>query len=520
MQRLIECVPNFSEGRRAETVNRLVAAVRSVPGVFLLDQEMDADHHRSVLTFVGEPDAVGEAAFRVTQAATELIDLRRHEGEHPRVGATDVVPFVPIRGVTMGECVALAKRVGARIGSELRIPVFLYERAAANQDRARLEVIRKGGLEGLAGRMTAQAWQPDFGPAALHPTAGATVVGARPPLIAYNVNLQTDDLEAAKTIAKKVRFSSGGLPAVKAIGVELRSRGLVQVSMNLTNFEETPIHVAYEAVRREAEQRGIRVVESQVVGLVPQRALVQAAEHLLKLEGFDPMQVLEARLESVLAKEAGALAGTAGDWSSALSPFLDALSAGTPTPGGGSAAALAGALAASLGVMGCKVGPPKPTAGQGQPKPSADEPASLEQMERRLAQLRAELHRLVRADADAYEAVVRAYRLPKEDKARSEHIAASLAAATLVPLETATLAGEVASLLRSVMGKTKQSVTPDLRVGLLLAMAAVEGGLENVAVNLKAQSNQQLISDVQGKVAALQQRLVELKRLCYPSTAG
>ncbi|HJU04624.1 MAG TPA: glutamate formimidoyltransferase, partial [Nitrospiraceae bacterium] len=307
METLIECVPNFSEGRNPETIRALVAAIRAIPDVFLIDEEMDQDHHRSVLTFVGAPDAVAEAAFQVTRVATDLIDLRGHQGGHPRVGATDVVPFVPIRGTSMEDCVELARKVGERIGRELQISVFLYERAAPHPDRSKLEVIRKGGLEGLAGRMEIEtSWAPDFGPPRLHPTAGAIVVGARPPLIAYNVNLQSDDLTVAKAIAKTIRFSSGGLPSLKAIGVELASRHLVQVSMNLTNFEETPIHVAFEAVSREAASRGITVAGSEIIGLVPERALMQVAEHSLKLEHFDPTQVLETRLELVLARESNA----------------------------------------------------------------------------------------------------------------------------------------------------------------------------------------------------------------------
>ncbi len=342
MERLVECVPNFSEGRNRETVSALVETVRGVAGVVLLDEEMDADHHRAVLTFAGPPEAVAEAAFRATRVAAERIDLRRHQGGHPRVGATDVVPFVPIRGVTMDDCVALARRVGERIGRELGIPVFLYERAATHPERVGLEVIRKGGLEGLARRLAEEpAWAPDFGPRLLHPTAGATVVGARPPLIAYNVNLATTDLAVANAIAKTVRFSSGGLPAVKAIGVELASRRQVQVSMNLTDYEVTPIHVAFEAVTREAERRGLRIAGSEIIGLVPQRALIRVAEQALRLEGFDPSQVLEVRLEQALARQARAEAAETGsrpglpplDLGSSLSPFLAALSAGTPTPG-------------------------------------------------------------------------------------------------------------------------------------------------------------------------------------------
>ncbi len=501
IDRLVECVPNFSEGRNAETVRALVAAIRAVNGVWVLDEEMDRDHHRAVITFVGEPEAAAEAAFQAARTAAGVLDLRTHQGGHPRVGATDVIPFVPIRGVTMQDCVTLARNLGERIGRELNVPVFLYEQAAAKAERANLESIRRGGLEGLASRMASDpAWAPDYGPRALHPTAGATVIGARPPLIAYNVNLETDDLAVAKAIAKVVRFSSGGLPCVKAIGVSLASRRIVQVSMNLTNFEQTPIHVAYEAVRREAEQRGVRVSGSEIIGLIPQRALLQAAEFFLKVDRFDPTQVLETRLEKVLAK-------TTGDLSASVSGFLEAVSAGTPTPGGGSVAALAGALAAALGTMVCRIG----STGPGTTAPG--QPADRTSTEQRLFQLGERLKGLIQADADAYAGVVRASRLPKTDGTRAEAISAALRKATEVPLETAGLACEAASLLRGLLPKTKPTVASDLKVGLLMALAAIEGGLENVAINLKAQANQGLLSEIAPRLKALHEQLVELKRL-------
>ena len=296
--RIVECVPNFSEGRNAETVRALLDAVRAVPGVALLDHTMDADHHRAVLTFAGAPDVVADAAFQAAKTATALIDLRRHQGGHPRVGATDVIPFVPLRGVTMEDCAAVARRVGERIGRELGIPVFLYEQAAARPDHARLETIRLGGLPGLAHRMeTDPDWAPDFGPRRMHPTAGATVVGARRILVAFNVNLKTIDLDVAKAVAKSVRQSSGGLAHVKAIGIPLVSRGLVQVAMNLVNIEETPVHVAFEAVRREAERRGVRVAGSELIGLVSRQAVLQAEAGGIPIAAFDPSKVLETRLE-------------------------------------------------------------------------------------------------------------------------------------------------------------------------------------------------------------------------------
>ncbi|WP_447978201.1 glutamate formimidoyltransferase [Candidatus Nitrospira bockiana] len=507
MEPLVECVPNFSEGRDPAKVQALTAAARSVPGVILLDQEMDADHHRSVLTFVGPPDAVAEAAFRCAETAMRSIDLRGHQGGHPRVGATDVIPFVPIRGVAMEACVALARRVGQRIGQELGIPVFLYERAATREERTQLEAIRRGGPDGLAQRMQDPAWAPDFGPPYLHPTAGATIVGARPPLIAYNVNLGTEDLAVAKAIAKTVRFSSGGLPFVKAIGVPLESRRLVQVSMNLTNFQATPIHVAYDAVRREAERHRVEVIESEIVGLVPQQALVQTAQAALKLTRFDPMQILETRLETALARETGE---QREDLGRSVSSFLSALAAGTPTPGGGSVAALAGALAGSLGLMVCRLGPPKSASSE----EGEVRRRHLADAEERLTRLTARLQALIQEDADAYGGVMEAYRLPKTDPRRSDAIAEKLIAAARVPLETAELASETAQALLRVRQWAKPSASSDLSVGVLMARAAIEGGVLNVRENVKGIENQPVVLEMLARTERIEQSLVDLQRLC------
>lgn len=300
IERVIECVPNFSEGRNEATVRSLLQAVSQVEGVALLDHMMDADHHRAVLTFAGAPEAVAQAAFEAAKRATALIDLRAHRGEHPRIGATDVIPFVPIRGVTMRDCVELAQAVGRRIGTELGIPVFLYEQAATHPVRVRLEKIRQGGLTGLAHRMATDfTWVPDYGPRQLHPTAGATAVGARGVLVAFNVNLGTNDLDVAKAIAKAVRQSNGGLAHVKAIGVRLLSRGQVQVAMNLVNIDETPLHVAFEAVRREADRHGVQLTSSELVGLVPRKAVEQAQAQGVVIDSLVPSKILEARLAAV-----------------------------------------------------------------------------------------------------------------------------------------------------------------------------------------------------------------------------
>lgn len=294
---IIECVANCSEGRNVETIHALAHAIKTAQGASLLDQHADFDHHRCVLSFAGSPDAVAQAAFELVKTATDLIDLRQHSGQHPRIGATDVLPFIPLEGASMSQCVDLAKRIGKHVGDELGIPVFLYEEASAQSYRKRLEDIRRGGLPGLASRMKSDpSWIPDFGPTNPHPTAGVIVIGARYPLIAYNILLNTNDLTIAQDIAKKIRTSNGGLPGVKALGMELQSKGLVQVSMNLTNFRQTPLHAVFEAVKAEAEQRGVSIVNSELVGLIPQEAVNQAAAHDLKWESLNSEHILETRL--------------------------------------------------------------------------------------------------------------------------------------------------------------------------------------------------------------------------------
>ena len=295
--KLVECVPNFSEGRRPAVLDAIVGEMTAVSGVRLLDREMDADHNRAVVTIVGEPEAVLEGVFRGLAKAKELIDLTTHEGEHPRMGATDVVPFVPVKDVTMDDCVELARRLGERVGKELEIPVFLYESAATRPERQNLAKVRKGQFEGLREEIgTNPEREPDFGPNRIHPTAGATAIGARPFLVAYNINLGTTDLSVAKAIAKAIRHSSGGLRHVKAMGFAIKDRNIVQVSINMVNFKGTPLFRVFEMVRNEAERYGVPVIGSEVVGLVPADALIDCAEFYLRLEDFHRDQVLENRL--------------------------------------------------------------------------------------------------------------------------------------------------------------------------------------------------------------------------------
>ena len=295
---MIECVPNISEGRRLDVVTRLADALRTTSGVHVLDVQSDATHNRSVLTLAGDRASLGEAIVRLYDEALRAIDLRSHQGEHPRLGAVDVCPFIPIESISMDACVELAKETAADVARRFGLPVYLYEEAATSPARRNLEDIRRGEFEGLAAKMQRPEWAPDYGPSAPHPSGGATVMGARMPLIAYNINLATDRLEVAKKIAAAIRMSSGGFRYVKAMGIPLEDRGIVQVSMNLTNFDKTPIFRVFETVKREAARYGVAVLESEIVGLVPAAALAQAAEYYLQLEGFTHDQVLETRLRS------------------------------------------------------------------------------------------------------------------------------------------------------------------------------------------------------------------------------
>jgi glutamate formiminotransferase len=297
MARIVECIPNFSEGRDAQKVQQILDVISAVPGVKLLDHSMNADHNRSVVTFIGEPEKVLEAAFAACSKAAKLINMEQHHGEHPRIGATDVIPFVPISEVTMADCVEMAKKLGERIGTELQIPVYLYEEAATRPERRDLAYIRKGQYEALKAELGEKPErEPDFGPAHMHPSAGATVVGARMPLVAFNINLGTSDISIAKRIAKLIRARDGGYMFVKAMGVNLDERHIAQVSINMINFRKTSLYRVFETVKMEAERYGVPVVGSEIIGLVPMDALIDVAEYYLRIENFDRAQILESRL--------------------------------------------------------------------------------------------------------------------------------------------------------------------------------------------------------------------------------
>ncbi len=459
---LVECVPNFSEGRNVETLDAIRAALTSVPGVRLLDAQADPSHNRSVFTLVAPPEAALEAAFRGIKAARERIDLRVHKGEHPRMGAADVVPFIPLADTTMDDCVALAKRLGGRVGTELAIPVFLYERAATRPERANLADVRKGEFEGLReliGKDPAHA--PDFGPAKIHESAGAVAIGARPFLVAYNVYLKTGDQAVAKAIAKKVRTATGGLPAVKALGMLVG--GEAQVSMNLVDIDVTPPHVAFEAVAAAARELGTEATWSEIVGMVPERCVQAAtAKHLL---------LREPVAAHVLENKVRATAGpTLGDW-------MDSVASSAPAPGGGTVSAIAGAMAAGLAAM---VG--RLTAGR---KKYAAVDTEFRALVDRAEELRVRLMRLADEDAAAFNAVSAAYALPKEpDGPRKEAIQAALVAAAKVPLETLRCARDAAALAARAAEAGNRNAVSDAGVGALLAGAAARGAAYNVRINV------------------------------------
>jgi glutamate formiminotransferase len=481
MSTLVECVPNFSEGRDKAKVDAIVEAMK-VSAVYLLDREMDADHNRCVITLVGERDAIQEAAIRGVGKAAELIDLTKHQGAHPRMGAADVVPFIPIDGVTIEDCVAMARHVGEEIWRRFQIPVYLYEAAATTPERTNLENIRRGQFEGIRDEIaTNPARRPDFGEPRVHPTAGATVVGARKFLIAYNVFLNTPDVDIAKKVAKAVRFSSGGLRFVKGAGFLVR--GMAQVSMNLTDFEQTPVHRVFEYVKREAARYGVTPVSSEIVGLIPKKALEQAAEWFLQVESFDSSLILENRLAAVMG---GKMA--VGGLRAGVEPFVEQLAAPTATPGGGSAAAAAGAMAAGLAHMVAAMSRGK--------KAYVQYESELSAAIARLAQLREELKAAVDADAESYNAVMKAYKQSREAADGEAIVEAALKQATSVPLAVAERAGEVREFAERLGPVTNPKMKSDLTTASALARAAIEGALANVEINLASIKDEAFVREM------------------------
>ena len=490
MTTLIECIPNFSEARRPEVIDQIVAAITSVEGARLLDRSSDLDHNRTVLTFAGEPFAVEEAAFRAIKTAAELINLDQHSGEHPRIGATDVCPFVPLSNASMLDCVEMAKRVGQRVGEELSIPVYLYEAAATRPERTNLENIRRGQYEGLKAEIeTDPNRKPDFGPRVL-PKAGATVIGAREPLIAFNVYLTTAEVEIAKKIAKSVRHSSGGLRYVKGLGLLVEGRA--QVSMNLTDFRETPLARVVEFVRREAGRYGVGIHHCELVGLIPQEALVDAAVWYTQLDAFSREQVLESRLY--------ATSPAAGSDSSTPASFIEILSTPTPTPGGGSAAAYAGAMGAALisMVSGLTIGKKK----------YAGVEAEMQAIRVMAEKLRKELTLAIEDDAGAFEALMGTFRLPKDSEEELAKRNAAIIQATLnaahVPLHVATDAVKVMELAIKCARHGNVNAISDAMSGFAMARAALTAAGYNVRINLNSLEDKSLGEKMLSELAELE----------------
>lgn len=533
MNQIVECVPNFSEGRRPETISRLVEVIDSVAGVAVLDVHTDADHHRSVITFVGEPRAVVEAAVHACRVAVEVIDLRRHAGQHPRLGALDVLPFVPVRGVTLEECVRMAHEAGERIWRELKVPVYFYESAARRPERVNLEDVRRAGFEQLRdeiGRVAER--EPDVGEPRVHESAGATVVGARSFLIAYNINLRTDDQQIARRIAAAVRGRGGGLRYLKALGFALPERGLTQVSMNLVRFEKTQLHHAFEAVKREARRWGVAVAGSEIVGLIPQAALDRSAEFYLRVENFSPDLVLENRVASALANKAEAMRRADEDVAekiakeelrrereaAAVQQRASELSPGPQFPprpsvelvgdvaGGGAAAAHAAALGAALGEMVARL--------VGRKTNQEDAAGEAVESLQELGELRARLTAAIDEDEAAFAEVLAARRMPRaseeERRARAVAVESALKGAANVPLEVARDAVRMAELLETLAELGDPAWLSDSAVGAQLALAAVTAARYNVFVNVREVEDEEFASEHRARADDLLERAREI----------
>lgn len=485
--KLVECVPNFSEGRRPAIIAAIRDAIAAVEGVTILDVSSDTSHNRTVVTFVAPVTTVVDAAFAGIRQAASAIDLTTHTGEHPRIGATDVCPFIPLDGATMDDCVILARQLGARVGSELGIPVFLYEKAATRADRENLADIRRGEFEQARIEIGANPNRvPDFGPNKIHPTAGATVIGARPFLVAYNVYLgPASNLAVAKDVAKALRGSSGGLRYVKGLGLEVD--GQAQVSMNLVDTEKTPLYRAYEMVKMEAEARGVTPTWSELVGLVPERVLFETAARHLRLPNFSNEMVLEHKVR-------GAMSG-----GESMSAFVASVASSAPVPGGGSVCALAGQLAAALAQMVAGL-----TAGR---KKYVAVDAEMRELALQAVALGNRLSSLVKEDADAYALVSNAYKLPHETPEqtakRDATILAALIKAAAIPLETARACAAVARLAVTCALKGNTNAVSDAGVAALLAEAACRGAAYNVRINVAAMSDKSAGAPLATAAAAL-----------------
>ncbi len=490
-------MPNFSEGRRQEVINSIADAIRSTPGVNLLDVESNPDHNRSVISFVGEPGPVKQAALAGSAKAVELIDLTKHKGEHPRMGAVDVVPFVPLSGSTMDDCLALAKDFGREFAERFHIPVFLYEEAASTPERRNLADVRAGEFEGLRDKIGRDPTKkPDLGPDKIHPTAGATAVGAREILIAYNVNLGTNDLAIAKKIAHQLRAKDGGLAYVKALGFELKERGIVQVSMNMTDYRKSQLFKAEELVKLFSERYGVPVVGSEIVGLVPMDALVDSAEFYLKLENFSREQILEKRLFAP---------SPSGLTEVSLSRFSEEVASKKATPGGGSVSAYMGALAAGLVCMVARITLAK--------KDTAQDSERLQEVVRKGEDLRQRFLGLVVEDAESFNTVMQAFKLPKDQPdVRRKAIQEATVKAAEVPLRTLDSSVGILRLGGDVAKYGTANALSDVTTSVAAARAAIEGAASNVLINLDTLDDQHFVDKTRLRVSELRKDGLQLEQ--------
>jgi glutamate formiminotransferase / formiminotetrahydrofolate cyclodeaminase len=514
---IVECVPNFSEGRRKDVIEQIADTVRAVKGVNLLGYESDTDHNRSVFTLAGEPEPVMEAAFAACRKAAVLIDLNKHTGEHPRMGATDVIPFIPISDVTMAECVKLAERLGARIGKELNIPVFLYAEAAKREERRNLADVRQGEFEGLREEIGKHSTRtPDFGPERIHATAGATAVGARFFLIAYNVNLDTTDVKLAKRIAKAIREKDGGMPAVKAMGFELKGEGAVQVSMNLVDYRKTSPARAHQRIAELAREGGVQIKDSEVVGLLPQDAMNVCARQLgmesgdterlnrfvtetLKLRDFSAAeQVIELKLKDSTMEKFAYMKG--------ISEFAADLASAAPTPGGGAAAAVLGTTGIALGEM---VG--NLTIGK---KKYAEVEGQVKEAMAQLTPMREPMLGMFKKDAEAFEAFGEAGKLPKdtdEQKAkRTEVMQKALKGATLSPDATAEMGVKAFRLVQKIATVGNKHAISDCGCGALALFASINAAVLNMHINLPGIKDEAFRQKYQARAEAYEKEAREL----------
>ncbi|MDH3889968.1 MAG: glutamate formimidoyltransferase [candidate division Zixibacteria bacterium] len=474
MAKLIECVPNFSEGRRPEVIDAICEAITSADGVVLLDREMDPDHNRAVVTFVCHPSLAVEAAFRGYQKAAELIDMTTHQGEHPRMGACDVCPFIPISEVSIEEAVELANKLGRKVGDELSIPVFLYEDARTKPDRKNLAKVRTGQYEGMIDAIEKDPKRkPDYGPAKMNLKSGATAIGVRFPLVAFNVYLDTNKKWIADKVADAVRSLKGGYRFVKALGFEIKERDQVQISMNLVNFTKTPVFRVFETIKSEAARYGVNVTSSEIIGLVPNEAMLDVADFYLRLENFSAEQVLEHKLQQ------------SGGGSSVKESFADEVASSSPAPGGGSVAAAAGALGAALASMVCRLSIGK--------KQFEAVKGELTKVRDQGDELRSELSTLVETDKEAFNKVMEAFKLP-EGSERDEGVEKANKHAAEVPLTVMKKSLEALKLARVVAEKGNQNSITDAGVAALMARAAVHGAGYNVRINLTSIDDEKFVT--------------------------